>query len=215
MFESGASTLSCVYTFLLFIGVAYAVFILITGGLSDIDMPDVDIDIPTIDLPGDVDISGTDVHIGGAGPVGGIDSPDVGLSPLSPITVATFVTTFGGIGIISVEFFGVDLRMSLVWATLAGILVAGTMYLIVSRFLIGSQSSSEVRRGELLGLEAEVSVPIGATTAGQVVYITKSGRMISTARSATGEPIGRGEFVRIVRVSGPQVLVRPLEGDAE
>jgi len=39
--------------------------------------------------------------------------------------------------------------------------------------------------------------------------------MTSTARSATGQPIARGEAVRIVRVSGPQVLVRPLEGDAE
>lgn len=214
MFESGASTLSCVYTFLLFIGVAYAAFIVITGGLSDIDMPDVDIDVPTIDLPGDIDVAGTDIHIGDAGHAGGVDS-SVSISPLSPITVATFVTTFGGIGIISTQFFDADVRMSLVAATLTGLVTAAAMYFFVTKFLIGSQSSSEVRRSELLGLEAEVSVPIGAATAGQVVYITKSGRMISTARSATGEPIGRGESVRIVRVSGPQVLVQPLEGDAK
>jgi len=214
MFESGASTLSCVYTFLLFVGVAYAVFIVITGGLADVDMPDIDIDVPTIDLPGDIDVAGTDIHIGDAGPAGGVDS-SVSISPLSPITVASFVTAFGAIGIISTQFFGADARLSLVAATLSALLTSGAMYFLVTKFLIGSQSSSEIRRSDLLGLEAEVSVPIGAATAGQVVYITKSGRMISTARSATGEPIGRGESVRIVRVSGPQVLVQPLEGDAE
>ena len=58
MLESNLSTLNCVYFALFFVGVGYALFIVITGGLSDIDMPDVDIDIPQIDLPGDVDIPG-------------------------------------------------------------------------------------------------------------------------------------------------------------
>jgi membrane protein implicated in regulation of membrane protease activity len=86
---------------------------------------------------------------------------------------------------------------------------------VVSQFLIGSQGSSEIRASDLLGTEAEVTVPIGETTPGQVVYVTKSGRMSSMARSATGEPIPRGEFVTIVRVRGPQVLVRPLRPEAE
>jgi membrane protein implicated in regulation of membrane protease activity len=214
--ELNMGTLSCVYSILFFLGLGYAIFITITGGLADVNLPDVDIDVPQIDLPGHVDIPGADIHVGGAeGLSGGIDAPDVSVSPLSPITVATFVTTFGGVGLITTQFFGVDGRISLLWAVGSGLALAGLMYVVVSRFLIGSQGSSEVKADELLGLEAEVTVPIGARSPGQVVYVTKSGRMSSMARSVSGEPIPRGEFVTIVRVQGPQVLVQPVAPERE
>ena len=214
--ELNMGTLSCVYSVLFFLGLGYAIFVAATGGLADVDMPDVDIDIPQIDLPGDVDIPGADIQIGGAeGLAGGIDAPDVSVSPLSPITIATFVTTFGGVGLITTQFFGVDGRWSLLWALGSGLALSGLMYVVVSQFLIGSQGSSEIRASDLLGTEAEVTVPIGETTPGQVAYVTKSGRMSSMARSATGEPIPRGEFVTIVRVRGPQVLVRPMGSETE
>jgi membrane-bound ClpP family serine protease len=89
------------------------------------------------------------------------------------------------------------------------------MYLFYSQFLIRSQGSSEVRRAELVGLEAEVTVPIGENATGQVTYLTKSGRMSSMARSADGRPIPRGRTVEIVRTTGPQVLVRPLTIESE
>jgi membrane protein implicated in regulation of membrane protease activity len=89
------------------------------------------------------------------------------------------------------------------------------MFLFYSRVLIGSQGSSEVRSSELLGLEAEVTVPIGEAAAGQVTYVTKSGRMNSMARSADGQPISRGQLVRIVRIQGPQVLVKPIRFEEE
>lgn len=214
--ELNMGTLSCVYSILFFLGLGYAIFITITGGLADVDLPNVDIDVPHIDLPGDVDIPGADIHVGGGEAFsGGIDAPDVSVSPLSPITIATFVTTFGGVGLITTQFFGVDGRWSLLWALGSGLALAGLMYVVVSQFLIGSQGSSEVKAAELVGIDAEVTVPIGTQNPGQVVYVTKSGRMTSMARSATGEPIPRGEFVTIVRVQGPQVLVRPVAPETE
>ncbi|MFN2226309.1 MAG: NfeD family protein [Anaerolineae bacterium] len=214
--ELNMGTLSCVYSVLFFLGLGYAIFITITGGLADVDLPDVDIDVPHIDLPGDVDIPGADIHVGGGeGFSGGIDAPDVSVSPLSPITIATFMTTFGGVGLITTQFFGVDGRWSLLWALGSGLALAGLMYVVVSQFLIGSQGSSEVKAAELVGIDAEVTVPIGTQNPGQVVYVTKSGRMTSMARSATGEPIPRGEFVTIVHVQGPQVLVQPMASETE
>jgi membrane protein implicated in regulation of membrane protease activity len=208
-------TLNCIYGTLLLIGVGYALFIVITGGLSDIDMPDVDIDVPQIDLPGDVDIPGADIHLGGPDvAVGGLDAPDVSVSPLSPITIASFITTFGGLGIICTQFFDCKPEWSLVIATVGGLAASGLMFLFYSRFLIGSQGSSELRRGELIGLQGEVTVPISETSAGKVTYVTKSGRMSSMARSMDGSAIPRGQFVRIVRTIGPQVLVEPLSLDS-
>ena len=214
--EVNLDTLNCVYFALFFVGVGYALFIVITGGLSDIDMPDVDIDIPQIDLPGDVDIPGGGIQISGAEvPAGGIDAPDVSVSPLSPITIATFITTFGGIGVLCLQLFGVSAPMSLVWATVGGLAAAGVMYLFYSQFLIRSQASSELRHGEVVGLQAEVTVPIGESTPGKVAYATKSGRMSSMARSTDGKPIPRGQFVQIVRIIGHQVLDRPLAPELE
>jgi hypothetical protein len=209
-------TLNCIYATLLFIGVGYALFIVITGGISDIDMPDVDIDIPHIGLPGDVDIPGAEISIGGADiPAGGFDAPDITVSPLSPITIASFITTFGGIGIISTQFFDIRPEMSLVYATIGGLVASGLMYLFYSQFLVRSQGSSVVGRAELVGLQGEVTVPIGETTPGQVSYVTKSGRMKSMARSVDGSAIPRGQFVKILRTIGAQVLVEPLPPDSD
>jgi membrane protein implicated in regulation of membrane protease activity len=211
--EFGADTLNCVYLTLFFIGLGYALFVVITGGLSDIDMPDVDIDIPQVDLPGDVDIPGAEIQIGSDIPTGGIDAPDVAVSPLSPITVATFITTFGGVGVLTTSVFGLDPRLGLLLAVASALGTAGIMYLVVSQFLVRSQASSEMHRSELLGMQAEVTVPIGETSTGQVTYVTKSGRMSSMARSIDGNAIPRGQFVTIVRIIGPQVLVKPLATD--
>jgi hypothetical protein len=179
-------------------------------------LPDVDIDIPQIDLPGDMDIPGADIHIGGPDiAAGGLDAPDVSVSPLSPITIASFVTSFGGIGVISTQFFGVEARWSLLWATGGAVLISAIMFLFYSQVLIRSQGSSEVLRGELIGLPAEVVVPIGETTAGQITYLTKAGRMSSMARSIDNTAIPRGQFVRIMSMIGQLMLVEPVVPDPE
>ncbi|HSJ54613.1 MAG TPA: hypothetical protein VLC52_12815, partial [Anaerolineae bacterium] len=187
--ELNLDTLNCAYFALFFVGLGYAIFIVITGGLAEIDMPDLNIDIPHIDLPGGVEVPGGGVEIGGPElPAGGLDAPDVSVSPLSPITIASFVTSFGGIGVLATQFFGVDARISLLWATAGALVISAIMFLFYSQVLIRAQGSSEIHRSDIVGLEAEVTVPIGVETPGQVTYITKSGRMSSTARSATGRP---------------------------
>jgi membrane protein implicated in regulation of membrane protease activity len=214
--DAGFDALSCVYFALFFVGLGYALFVVITGGLSDVDMPDVDIDVPQINLGGDVEIPGAGVSISGAElPAGGLDAPDVSVSPISPITIATFITVFGGIGVITTQLFELSPGLSLVISLLSGLGCAGLMYLFYSQFLIRSQGSSELRRGELIGMQAEVTVAIGESTAGQVSYLTKSGRMSSMARSLDGNPIPRGQFVQIERRIGHQVLVRPISVESE
>lgn len=214
--ELSFETLNCVYLGLFFLGVGYAIVIVITGGLSSIDMPDVNVDVPQIDLAGDVEIPGASVDISGAsGPVGGIDTPDVSVSPLSPITIATFITVFGGLGVLSTQFFNLDPRLSLVIATVGGLGVAGLMFLLYSQVLIGSQASTQVSHREIVGIEAEVTVPIGKDSPGQVSYATKAGRMRSMARSIDGRPIPRGRFVTIMRAAGSQVVVRPIVDQVE
>ncbi len=210
----GLGTINCVYMALLTVGFLYALMIVIGGGLSDIDLPDVDIDVPHIDLPGGVDIP--DIHVDiGSGDVGSFDHGAVHVSPLSPITIAAFVTSFGGVGIVATQLFNVRPELSLLWATLGGVLTGGTVYLVYGRLLVGMQASSEVRTQELGGTVGEVIVPIPADGLGQISYVAKGSRLSSPARSVTGQPIRRGSLIVIERVVGGTALVRLQEAQVE
>jgi hypothetical protein len=119
------------------------------------------------------------------------------------------------VGVITIQLFDVSPGMSLIISLASGLASGGLMYLFYSQFLIRSQASSELRRGELVGMHAEVTIPIREDSPGQVAYETKSGRMSSMARSADGKPIRRGQFVKIEGTIGYQVLVSPLPGPEE
>lgn len=201
-------TINCVYVALLTVGFLYALMIVIGGGLSHIDLPDVDIDVPHIDLPGDVDIPDIHVDIGHAD-VGSFDHGTIEVSPLSPITIAAFITSFGGVGIVTTQLFGVKPEISLLWATLGGFVTGGAVYLVYGRLLVGMQASSEVRAGELGGIVGQVITPITAGGVGEIIYVAKGSRISSPARSVSGQAIPRGTVITIERMVGRTALVRP------
>ena len=207
-------TINCVYMALLTVGFLYALMIVIGGGLSGIDLPDVDIDVPHIDLPGDVDIP--DIHVDiGSGDVGSFDHGMVEVSPLSPITIAAFITSFGSVGIVSTQLFHVRPEISLLWATLGGFVTGVAVYLLYGRLLIAMQASSEVRTQELGGVIGEVVAPISAVGVGEITYVAKGSRISCPARSATGQAIPRGTPVTIERIVGGTALVRPQQREDE
>jgi len=213
-FLQNLGTINCVYVALLSVGFLYALMIVIGGGLSNIDLPDVDIDVPHIDLPGDVDIPDIHMDIGHAD-VGSFDHGTVSVSPLSPITIAAFITSFGGIGIVATQLFQVRPEISLLWATLGGVITGGIVYLLYGRMLVAMQASSQVHTQELRGTIGEVIAPIPATGVGEVSYIAKGSRISSPARSATGQAIPRGTLVTIERVVGGTALVRQQQSRGE
>lgn len=182
-----SATIDCAYFLTFAVGLAWAVFVLLTGGAHDADTPDV-----------------------GGVSFGHADSFDVGsieVSPISPITLSTFITTFGGIGIIARQVFDSSLLGSLIFATIGGLILSSLMFLFYSKFLIGSQGSSEVRVGLLIGLTAEVTVPISETGVGEVAIITHGGRVAYPARSSKGIAIQRGALVIIDQMVGTQAFV--------
>jgi hypothetical protein len=184
--------LDCAYFLAFGVGLVWAIFIVITGGLgSDVDVPDVD--VPDFD-------------------VGDIDAFDVGsveVSPISPITISTFITAFGAVGIISRQLFDVSGSISLVWSTVGGLLLSGAMFVFYSQFLIGSQGSSEVRVSQLVGLTAEVIAPIPPDGVGEIAVVAQGSRVTYPARSSSGAAIKRGTLVVIDQMLGTQALVSP------
>jgi membrane protein implicated in regulation of membrane protease activity len=184
MFETSALDLVDWTYFATFgVGLVWAIVTAVLGGLGDVDVPAGDFEA---DL-GDFD----------------------GLSAISPITIATFITGFGATGIITKQLFGVSSPISLLWATGGGLLLAAVMFVFYSRFLIGSQGSSELRIGQLVGKVAEVTAPIPADSTGEIALVAQGARVTYPARSSHGQPIGRGVLVTIEQMIGGVALVAP------
>lgn len=194
----GTGTLDCAYFLSFGAGLVWAIFVALSGGLGG------DVDIPDADIP-DLDV----------GSIDGFDVGSVDVSPISPITISTFITTFGAVGIIVRQLFDVSGPLSLLYSTSGGLLLAGVMFLFYSRFLIGSQGSSEVRVSQLVGLTAEVIAPISEESMGEIAVVAQGSRVTYPARSSQGGSIKRGTLVVIDQMLGSQALVSPRTSDSQ
>lgn len=198
--------LDCIYFSMLGVGFIYALIVLVAGGVHEIGAPDIDLDI------GDVDVGG--MHLGDVGghiEVGhapSFDHGDVGVTPLSPITIASFVTAFGAIGLVATQLFAVNARFSLVWAAVGALTIAIIVHFAFGYFLIAPQGTTQITRRDIIGATAEVTVPIPDDGVGQVAYTAQGGRVTSSARSADGSSIKRGTAVVIEDMVGSAVIVR-------
>jgi membrane protein implicated in regulation of membrane protease activity len=202
------SALNCVYFACLGIGVIYAIIILIGGGLSDVNIPDVDVDVGGLDMGG-VEAPTASIHVDTGGDVD-LGQGEVSVRPLSPISIASFVTAFGAFGIIGTELLQLEGRWSLLLATGGAVVVAVLANLAYAYFLIAPQGSSEVRMSDMMGALGEVITPIPAGNVGEVAIVARGTRLTSSARSADGTAIARGAIVKVTNVVGSVLLVTPI-----
>jgi membrane protein implicated in regulation of membrane protease activity len=193
---SSFSTLNCIYFFMLMAGIIWTVVVLIGGAVSSVDLPDIDF--------GEVDASGIDLSIDHDV---GFDHGSVEVSALSPITIASFVTSFGGLGLIATQLLGIPEPASLFVAALGAALIAGGMFMFYSRVLVAGQGSSAVQLGELKGKKAEIIIPIPKGGMGQVALVSKGTRTTWSARSVDGNPVPSGTVVTIEAVTGNTIIV--------
>src|SRR5271168_3554090 len=103
----------------------------------------------------------TDLGTGGHAEAGYQDTGMPGLSPFSPTTICSFITAFGGFGLI---FSGINATSS-IWVSLplsilGGLMVAGAVLWLFGTIFHNTQSSSESRVGSLVGHTATVITPI-------------------------------------------------------
>lgn len=188
---SSFSTLNCVYFIMLMAGIIWTVVVLIGGAVSDVDVPDVD--VPGIDFDMDHDL--------------GFDHGSVDVSPLSPITIASFVTSFGALGLIATQLFSVRDSVSLIFAAAGAAVIASGMFLFYSRVLVAGQGSSTVQLSDIRGSKAEVIIPIPKNGLGQVALVARGSRTTWGARSVDGKPIAGGVIVTIQTVTGDTLFV--------
>ncbi|HKQ60629.1 MAG TPA: NfeD family protein [Candidatus Polarisedimenticolaceae bacterium] len=179
-------SLGHVYIGLLLLGVVYALIAGALGWLSD--------------------LGGGDIHLDASGHL------DAGHAhPISGTIVATFITGFGGGGIVAHYLLHLAQLGSLTVAMLSGLVLAAAAFAVLEFIFKQTQAGSEFSLEQLVGREAEVitSIPAGAT--GEVSYVMKGQREQGAARSTDGAAIARGRRVTIEKVSGSTFYVRPKD----
>jgi len=140
---------------------------------------------------------------------GGDNPSDMpGFARLSPTTITSFVTSFGGLGMI---FSQLDATRS-VWisgplAAAGGLAIAAGVFWLFRTIFQKTQASSEGRVADLAGLEATVITPITADHVGEIAYVQLGSRYSAPARAEAGATFANGATVRITRVVGTQFYV--------
>jgi RNA polymerase sigma factor (sigma-70 family) len=147
-------------------------------------------------------------HAQGHAEAGGGANDMPGFSPLSPTTLASFVTAFGGFGMI---FNSIKATRS-VWlsaplSALGALGVAAGVFWLFNLIFQKTQGSSEGRVADLAGESATVITPIAADGVGEIAYVQGGTRYSAPARSEGGVAFANGATVKITRVVGSQFYV--------
>ena len=149
------------------------------------------------------DLGGGDIHVDISGHL------DAGhIHPVSGTTLATFITGFGGGGIVGHYLLRWTLLPGLALATASGVALAGAAYLVLELIFRQTQGGSEFTVNEAIGREAEVITAIPLRGAGEVAYIVRGQREIAPARLEDGGALAKGRIAVIDKVMGHTVYVR-------
>jgi len=131
-----------------------------------------------------------------------------GFSALSPTTIASFITAFGGFGMIFNRIEATSSPfISLPLAALGGLGIAAAVLWLFRTVFRKTQSSSESRVATLIGTTATVITPIAADGVGEIAYVQSGTRYSAPARSENGAAIANGATVKITRIVGTQFYV--------
>jgi len=136
------------------------------------------------------------------------DSGTIHFSPLSPVVIAMFITSFGAMGMICLKVFALSATPSLAISVLTGIVVAGITFAFFLFLFKATQGSSESHLSAMVGEEAEVITTIPAEGLGEVAYISKGTRYTAPARSISKVEIKTHSVVIVEKISSSILLVK-------
>ena len=182
------------YTICFFVGLTFTLFSAFFGHLF-----------------GGHDLPHGEIGTGGHAEAGFNDTGMPGLSPFSPTTICSFITAFGGFGMIlsnikSTSSVWVSFPLSL----LGGLIIAAAVLWVFGTLFHKVQSTSEGHIGQMVGQSATVISPIPQQGVGEIAYIQGGSRYTAPARTESGCAVASGQTVLINRVTGSQFYVTPL-----
>ena len=144
----------------------------------------------------------------GAGHGAGHGEGTVQFSPLSPVVLAMFISSFGGTGLIFMKFFRWPFAVHLPVSGFSGLAIAALVFAFFHRIFSVTQASSESIAQEMVGQEAEVTVALPHQGLGEIAYTSRGSRYTNPARTEDGKELPAGTVVRIVKLSGTTYVVQ-------
>jgi hypothetical protein len=195
-----------VYLIAFFLGLGFAVLSGLLSGVFGGDGGDGALDAGG-GAGGGPDVGGAigDVHGGHIDVQGGAN---VHFPLLSPVTISTFIASFGGMGVIGIKVFEWPAVIHVPVAAITGVSVAGMVFYVFYKIFGRHTVSSAPTQNELLGLAAEVTISIPKEGAGQIAYVKAGTRYTGSARTADGSELPQGSAARIERIVGGVFFVR-------
>lgn len=149
-------------------------------------------------------------HMDGGGALDGSHSAgNVHYSPLSPVTIAMFISTFGGIGLL-LKKADLPMFVHLPAAAFSGIVVGGLVSYAFYKIMLVTQASSHARMNEAIGLDAEVTIPIPHVGMGEIAYVLAGSRYTNPAKTVDGKELPVSTPVRIVQQVGTTFIVQKI-----
>lgn len=137
-----------------------------------------------------------------------LDLDGGGMSPVSLPVISVFMVTLGAMGTI-LTYSGVHPALTPLISMVTAGIVSGIAFWIILNVFVKTQANTVVRKSDLLGNDAEVSISIKSDRPGQIMVVTQARGRVNYTAYADGE-IATGTPVRIKEKRGDGFLVEGL-----
>lgn len=117
----------------------------------------------------------------------------------NPMTLAAFLTWFGGTGYLLEHLRHIWVFAGLVLASAAGLLGASIVFVFVAKVLMARERDLNPLDYEMVGVLGKVSVSIRSGGTGEIIFAQEGVRKTCAARSEDGSPFAKGEEVLVTR----------------
>jgi membrane protein implicated in regulation of membrane protease activity len=135
---------------------------------------------------------------------------------INPMTMAAFLTWFGGTGYLLVHLRHIWIFAGLVVAILAGAIAASIVFGFVAKFLMANDQDNDPLDYDMIGVLGRISVPVRIDGTGEIIYEQLGVRKPCAAKSDLGEVLAKGQEVVVTRYERGIAYVRrwdDLAGD--
>jgi hypothetical protein len=129
----------------------------------------------------------------------------------NPMTLAAFLTWFGGAGYLLVHLRHIWVFAGLAIASFSGLVGASLVFWFVAKVLMKNEKDLNPLDYEMVGVLGRVSVSIRSEGTGEIIFAQEGVRKTCAARSETGTPIAKGEEVLVTRYDRGVAYVQPWD----
>lgn len=142
------------------------------------------------------------------GPVQGASHGKAAISPVNPVTIAAFLTWFGGTGYLLTRHSAVVSLLIIGAAVLAGLAGGGIVFFFLARVLTSEDEALDPSDFDMVGVLGRISIPIREAGTGEIIYSQAGTRRACGARADQGCAIAKGTEVVVTRYEKGIAYVR-------